>query len=187
MQSLTFHKSVFFSITKCYIAATLLILLLASVFPLLTRQYEIVTICILFMVLPLSLALGIPNRRPAKFMLIPLAAALFLFNTFVLGGILPGGGETLGGYAVAASLLTGTVFTLAVHVWHPVTYRLFTITVTAAGMLVAYVIMYKFRNADFGWKYIPDNFLLFLLFHTSILLPLALGIAIGREGPKEAK
>ncbi|WP_126246710.1 hypothetical protein [Chitinophaga rhizosphaerae] len=180
MKSISFNRPVFQRTMRMYIVATLVMLVLSVLLRLISVFSEMFVSVVLFLVLPVSLVWGMGKFRPVTLLLIPVAVALFLFNSFGLPGIVMSLTHVRWVYPLAASLLTATVFTLLVNRWHRVEFRWQTILGTTVGMALAYALQDSgvLLRADLGMF---DNFSVFLIFHTLIILPLALGMAAGKK------
>ncbi|WP_341838708.1 hypothetical protein [Chitinophaga caseinilytica] len=180
MKSITFNRPVFQRTLGVYVVGTFVVLALSVLLRLSTIYNEMLVLLALFLVLPVSLVWGMGKFRPVTLLLVPVAVALFLFNSFGLMGIVSSLTDARWVYAVAASLLTAAVFTLLVDRWHKVAFRWQTMLGTEVGMAVAYVIIdyLERQRLDLG---MIGNSSVFLIFHTLIILPLALGMAVGKK------
>lgn len=136
-----------------------------------------------FLVFPLSLIFG---RRPFRWWslaLVPLTLGICaVTGFFILGGLRHGGTSFWGLYVLSAFMTGGTVVGI-LHYCRPVPYPVLVGLATAGCKMIAFWIF----QAHLMTETFADNFNIFLLFNSLLILPLAVGLALeSKSQPPEA-
>ncbi|MGE7774870.1 hypothetical protein ACQKLP_09110 [Chitinophaga sp. NPDC101104] len=181
MKSIIFNWQDFSRTMVIYVVATILFLAIRSTSLELGDKVDFA----FFLVFPLSLILG---RRPFSWFslaLIPITLGICTITVlFILGG-LNHGGKGFWGWYVFSSLITAGFVVGVLHFCWPMRYPVCVFVATAGFKMIAFWI---FQAHYMLTDTTVDDFNIFLLFNSLMILPLVTGMALESKDslPEEA-
>ncbi|WP_341838709.1 hypothetical protein [Chitinophaga caseinilytica] len=181
MKSITFNWQDFSRTMVIYVVATILFLAIRSTSLELGGKADFA----FFLVFPLSLILGMRPFSWFSLALIPITLGICAVTGFFILGGLNHGGTSFWGLYLFSSLMTAGFVVGVLHFCRPMRYPVWVFVATAGFKMIAFWVFqahYMLRDTA------TDNFNIFLLFNSLMVLPLATGMALESKGslPEEA-
>lgn len=183
MHQLAFHPRIFFRTVLFFLIATAIWSVAVTHYDEFTKNDKgLVTGLGFLTLMAASIIFGSGRLHLAKLVFLPIGVILiFLFGSFILLPLMMTITETEWAYNVCNGLFVAVTMTFLIDRWDIVRFRKLTIALTWLCMIIAYVIMDRFGKS-WIWQYdILPRVALFVLFNTMMIIPLALGMALGRK------
>ncbi len=183
MHQLAFHPRIFFRTVLFFLIATALWSVAVIHYDEFTENDKGLITGLGFLILmAASIIFGSGRLRLAKFVFLPIGVILiFLFGSFILLPLMMTIAETEWLYYVCNALFVAVTMTFLIDRWDIVRFRKLTITLTWLCLIIAYVILDYFKSTSIPYFDIHPRIAMFILFQTMMIIPLALGMALGRK------
>lgn len=183
MHQLTFHSRIFFRTLLFFIITTALWSVAVTYYDEFTRYDKgLVTGLGFLTLMAASIIFGSGRLHFNKLVFLPLGIILiFLFGSFVLLPLMMTISRTEWIYDVCNGLFVAVTMTFLIDRWDIIRFRKLTIALTWLCMIIAYVIMDRFGKNWIRHYDILPRVAMFVLFQTMMIIPLALGMALGRK------